>query len=123
VSLFPFSLSSPLVGGERAVLSGVILLLLNTCGMPVFQTLEILTSWELSFFFDSCGLPDFVEFQTLHGLLVFCASCSLLDSYSLPDSCSLPNFCSLPDSQGSYIYLEKPINFKGVHIHNHQYTF
>jgi hypothetical protein len=42
-SLFPFSFSPPLVGGNIAVL-GVIFLDLDSCIMPVFQTLGILDS-------------------------------------------------------------------------------
>jgi hypothetical protein len=34
--LFPFSLSPPLAGGKKAVLLGVILLILNSCDLPVF---------------------------------------------------------------------------------------
>jgi hypothetical protein len=55
-SLFPFSLSPPLAGGNRAVLLGVILLDLDSYILPVFQTLEILDSRDLAVFFDSCGL-------------------------------------------------------------------
>ncbi len=43
-SLFLFSLSPPLAGGNRAVLLGVILLILDSCDLPVFQTLEVLVS-------------------------------------------------------------------------------
>ncbi len=43
-SLFPFSLSPPLAGMNRAVLLGVILLILDSCDLPVFQTLEVLVS-------------------------------------------------------------------------------
>ncbi len=43
-SLFLFSLVPPLVGGNIAVLFGVILLDLDSCILPVFQTLEVLDS-------------------------------------------------------------------------------
>ncbi len=43
-SLFPFSLFLPLAGGNRAILLGVILLVLGSCILPVFQTLEVLDS-------------------------------------------------------------------------------
>ncbi len=43
-SLFPFSLSPPLAGGNIAVLSGVILLDLDSCILSVFQTLGVLDS-------------------------------------------------------------------------------
>ncbi len=55
-SLFPFSLSPPLVGGNIAVLLGVILLDLDSCILPIFQTLGVLDSWDLAVFFDSCRL-------------------------------------------------------------------
>ncbi len=55
-SLFPFSLSPPLAGGNIATLLGVILLDLDSCILPVFQTLGVLDSWDLAVFFDSCGL-------------------------------------------------------------------
>ena len=42
-SLFPFSLSPPLAGGNIAML-GDILLDFDSCVMPVFQTLGILDS-------------------------------------------------------------------------------
>ena len=42
-SLFPFSVSPPLAGGNIAIL-GVLLLDLDSCMMPVFQTLGILDS-------------------------------------------------------------------------------
>ncbi len=38
------SLSPPLAGVNRAVLLGVILLILDSCDLPVFQTLEVLVS-------------------------------------------------------------------------------
>jgi hypothetical protein len=37
---------------------GDILLVSDSCIMPVFQTLGIQDSWDLAAFFDSCGLPD-----------------------------------------------------------------
>jgi hypothetical protein len=43
-SLFPFSLSPPLAGGNITILLGVILLDLDSCILPVFQTLGILDS-------------------------------------------------------------------------------
>ncbi len=43
-SLFPFSLSPPLAGGNIAILLGVIPLDLDSCILPVFQTLEVLDS-------------------------------------------------------------------------------
>jgi hypothetical protein len=43
-SLFPFSISLPLAGENRAILLGVILLVLDVCDLPVFQTLEVLDS-------------------------------------------------------------------------------
>ncbi len=43
-SLFPFSLSPPLAGGNIAVLLGVILLGLDSCILPVLQTLGVLDS-------------------------------------------------------------------------------
>jgi hypothetical protein len=43
-SLFPFSFSPPLAGGNIAVLLGVILLDLDSCILSVFQTLEVLDS-------------------------------------------------------------------------------
>jgi hypothetical protein len=43
-SLFPFSFSPPLAGGNITILLGVILLDLDSCIMPVFQTLGILES-------------------------------------------------------------------------------
>jgi hypothetical protein len=42
-SLFPFSFSPPLTGGNIAIL-GVFLLDLDSCMMPVFQTLGVLDS-------------------------------------------------------------------------------
>jgi hypothetical protein len=38
------SLSPPLAGGKRALLLIVILLILDSCDLPVFQTLEVLSS-------------------------------------------------------------------------------
>jgi hypothetical protein len=43
-SLFPFSLSPPLAGGNIVVLLGVILLDLDSCILPVFHTLGVLDS-------------------------------------------------------------------------------
>jgi hypothetical protein len=43
-SLFPFPLSPSLAGGNRAILLGVILLILDSCDLPLFQTLEVLES-------------------------------------------------------------------------------
>jgi hypothetical protein len=43
-SFFPFSLSPPLAGGNRATLLGVILLVLDSYGLPAFQTLDVLDS-------------------------------------------------------------------------------
>jgi hypothetical protein len=73
-SLFPFSVSPPLAGGNIVML-GDILLDSDSCVMPVFQTLGILDSWDLAAFFDSCGLPDScrclrsLDFLTLYSLL------------------------------------------------------
>ena len=68
-SLFPFALSPPLAGGNIAILFGVILLDLDSCVLPVFQTLEVLDSWDLAVFFDSCGLPDSCRFPRSLGFL------------------------------------------------------
>jgi hypothetical protein len=43
-SLFPITLSPPLAGGNIAILLEVILLDLDSCILPIFQTLEVLDS-------------------------------------------------------------------------------
>jgi hypothetical protein len=67
-SPFPFALSPPLAGGNRAILLGVILLDLGSCSLPVFQTLEfwIVETWQSSLtlvdFPDSYRLPGFLGY-------------------------------------------------------------
>jgi hypothetical protein len=76
-SLFPFSFSPPLAGGNIAVL-GDFLLDFDSGIMPVFQTLEILDSWDLAVFFDSCGLPGLLGFlDFLVSWVLFGSSCLL----------------------------------------------
>jgi hypothetical protein len=135
VSLFPFSLSPPLAGGNRAVLLGVILLILDSCDLLVFQTLRALVSCDLAPFLDSCGLPDSCRFpdflvsQIHHGFVVFYASCSLPDSCSLLESCGLPDSCGLTNSCGLQtlkavtFVLKTLTTFKRERVHNCLYTY
>jgi hypothetical protein len=71
---------------------------------------------------DSCGLPDFLVSQTLHGLVVFYASCNLPDSCSLPDSYGLPDFCGLQTLKEVTFILKTLTSFKREYVHKRLYT-
>ncbi len=124
-SLFPLSVSPPLAGGNIAILLGVILLDLHSCILPVFQTLGVRDSWDLSVFFDSCGLSWLLRTSLISwflGLVVPYASCSLPDSFSLPDSGSLPDSLGLQTFKAVLFILKTFTSFKEEHINKHSYT-
>ncbi len=126
-SLFHFSFSPPLAGGNIAILLGVILLDLDSCIMPVFQPLGILESWDLAVFFDSCGLSWLLRTSWISWFpgffIVLWFFVLLVVFWTLVVFRTL---CSLPDSlvsrhSGSYIFIENFYFFQ-KHINKHTCT-
>jgi hypothetical protein len=110
-------------------LLGVILLDLDSCILPVFQTLEVLDSWDLAVFFDSCGLSWLLRISRISwfpGLFIVLWFFMLLVVFQalvvFRTLCSLPDSLVFRLSRQLYFYwklslLSKESTLISIHIH------